>query len=78
MSTLLYKSSRISSPTLIRRDIFGHNTTRTDDCSITDGYRIAYYSIYTNEHILTYRYISNAKMSPRLTRVKVMSQYFNP
>ncbi len=76
MSTLLNKPCRISSPNLIRRNIFCHNRSSPNNGSFPYCYSITDNNINANEHIILNVHLSKAKFISLFFRIKVMSQYF--
>ena len=65
-------SCRIASPTLIRRDILGHDAACTDNSSFAYCYRITNRDITANKGIFLYMYLPQPIMTTFLIRIKIM------
>ena len=64
MNTLFYKTRWISSPYLIRRNIFCYYTSCTYNGSLSNGYRITYNNIKSYKDIIFYMNFTQSKDSP--------------
>ncbi len=69
MSTLLNKPCRISSPNLIRRNVFCHNTSSTYYGTFTNCHRITYNYIQSYEDIIFYTNFTQTKDSAFFVRI---------
>lgn len=74
MISIFYIFGRITSPTLIRRNVFRNHTTSPNNCPFANSDGVADNRIHTDEHIVFNVYLAYPEHATFPSRVKVVSQ----
>ena len=75
MSSIFNVFGRYTTPYLIRRYIFGNDTSCTYDAPLADGHSVAYYCVAADKCIFLNMNFPCSKSSSFFLRVYVMGQY---